>query len=81
MRSSQVVTASGCQCNNPSIFRHKGICMAMDEAVLNNAHKKKKTNLEINKQIKEINKDKQLCDNLSAHTGKSILHWSHVVHT
>jgi hypothetical protein len=86
MRSSHVVTASGWQCNkpgfDPSNFRHKGICEAADEAVLNNVHKmKEKTNLEINKQIKEINKDKQLCDNLSAHTGKAILYWSHVVHT
>ncbi len=46
MRSSHVVTASGCQGNNsgfdPSIFRHKGFCDAADEAVLNNVHEKKK---------------------------------------
>ncbi len=63
---------------DPSILRHKWICEATDEAVSNNKYKK---NLEINKQIKEINKDKQLYDNLSAHTGKAILYWSHVVPT
>ncbi len=47
MRSSHVVRASGCQYQNrnspgfdPSIFRHRGIWGAADEAVLNNVHKK-----------------------------------------
>jgi hypothetical protein len=46
MRLSQVVTASGCQCQSPgfdpSILRHSVIWEAADEAVLNNVHKNKK---------------------------------------
>ncbi len=45
---SQVVGASGCQCQSrnspgfdPSILRHSGIWGAADDAVLNNVHKKK----------------------------------------
>ena len=47
MRSSRVVRASDCQCNNcngpgfdPSIRRHSGIRVAADEAVLNTVGKK-----------------------------------------
>jgi hypothetical protein len=50
MRCSRVVRASDCQFQSrnspwflPSILRHSGICGAADEAVLNNAHKKKKS--------------------------------------
>ncbi len=49
MRFSQVVRASGCQCQSrnspgfdPSILRHRGIWGAADDAVMNNVHKKKK---------------------------------------
>ncbi len=52
MRSSRVVRASGCQCLSrhcpgfdPSIHRHSGICGAAVEAVLNNVHEKKKSNI------------------------------------
>jgi hypothetical protein len=75
MRSSQVVKASGCQCNNPSIFRHKGICVEADEEVLNNVYKK--PNPEINKEIKQLN-------NYGLTTlvfAQENLHWSHVMHT
>ncbi len=51
MRSSRVVRASGCQCQcrnipgfDPSILRHSGIGGAVEEAVLHNVHKKKKSN-------------------------------------
>jgi hypothetical protein len=47
VRFSRVVRASGCQCQSrtgpevdPSIFRHRGIWGAADEAVLNNEHKR-----------------------------------------
>jgi hypothetical protein len=40
---------------DPSIFGHKGVCEAANEAVLNNVHKKKKPNPEINKEIKQLN--------------------------
>jgi hypothetical protein len=54
MRSSQVVRASGCQCQIPGfdliILRHSAIWEAADEAVLNNVHKN-------NKKFKKIQKN------------------------